>query len=96
MYYWFKVLTTPSCWPQNESYSTFWNAKLNMLLDTEEFTDITQHTAKLGNTTVWIANHPYASFTPRNSICSFPVRPSRRTILKAHDKLMRSIFEIHE
>lgn len=80
-----RVLLTPSCWPQFHSYSDAWDKRLRQLLETESFTDIKMHTAKIGGHEVWIANHPYASF----SLHQHPqVRPSRAVILRAGDKLV--------
>jgi hypothetical protein len=80
-----RVLFTPSCWMQNEPYSEQWDIKLNKLMECYSFTDVTKHTAKLGNFNLWIENYPYASFVPYPFI---NVRPRRITVLKAHDKLV--------
>jgi hypothetical protein len=86
-----RILFTPSCWLQLNPYSAVWDARLNELMKTHKFERNSECTAKIGNITVWIENHPYASFTadhgPR-------VRPSRRTILKAHDKLVSDLLDI--
>lgn len=89
MKYFLKVLFTPSCWLQNYLYSSNWDKLLNELMETHTFTNVTEYTANLGNVRVWIENYPYAAFTPDRSI---KVRPSRRTILKAYDKLVNDVF----
>jgi hypothetical protein len=59
-------------------------------MESEKFVSQNNYTARLGDRIVWIENHPYASFTP----VGYPqARPSRATILRAHDKLMEDIFE---
>lgn len=63
---------------------------LNHLLDNYEFTDFNGRVAKLNGYTVWVGNHPYASFTPYPNITQ--IRASRRTILKAYKKLKRECF----
>lgn len=86
--YWFlKVITTPSCWLQNYKYSVGWDKKLRELLEKEEFTEISEHYAQIGKYKVWVANHPYASFTNK-----YEARPSRRTILKAMEKLEHNLY----
>lgn len=83
---WFlKVLFTPACWVQNYPYSKDWDEKLKRLLEERRFVNVTYYTAEISGHVVWIANHPYASF----SLYREPlVRPSRRTILKAMEKLV--------
>lgn len=81
-----KILFTPSIWVQNHEYSEVWDTRLNAYMEKYKFTEVSKYTAKLGPLTIWISNHPYASFT-----CYEPkleVRPSRATILKAHAKLV--------
>jgi len=85
-----KVLTTPSCWIQNASYSKVWDEKLIELLKIGTFEKLSECSAVIGGIEVWIANHPYASFTPTE----LDVRPSRRTILKAHEKLCGDVLKV--
>lgn len=88
--YFIKVILTPTCWLQNESYSEAWDELLLKLMEEHKFIHINQYVAKIGNVTVWIENHPYASFTFFNIV---KCRPSRRTILMAHKKLMQDFIE---
>ncbi len=79
------------------SYSAEWDAKLNKLLDTHSFTKIDKYRASLGDTRVWIANHPYASFLPcvegrGDWGVAIEIRPSRATIARAHLKLDHDRF----
>lgn len=83
-----RVLTTPACWLQNNDYCPEWDEELNRLMRTERFTDVTRYTARIGGHLVWVANHPYASFTMREH----EVRPSRATILRAKRKLMADVI----
>lgn len=89
MKYFLKVVFTPSCWLQIHPYSSIWDKQLNKLMETHTFTNVTGFTANLGNVRVWIENYPYAAFTPDRSMT---VRPSRRTILKAYEKLVNDVF----
>lgn len=83
----FLVLKTPSCWLQNNGYSPIWDRKFRELLAEHSFKKTSNYTADLGGICVWVANHPYASFSPYGKDHA-DVRPSRSTILRAHDKLM--------
>ena len=88
-----RVLLTPSCWVQNCSYSRMWDAHLQELIAKETFVSIGHYTAKIGGITVWVANHPFASFTP-HGLPFLNVRPSRATLLKAHDKLLSDVLAL--
>ena len=87
-----QFIFKPSYWLIQNDYSADWDRILNNLLDNHRFTEIDRFTAKLGNRTVWMANHPYASFTPYRSIQEIldgkpklpEVRPSRLTIQRAY------------
>lgn len=94
MKYWLKVLFTPSCWIQNYDYSQLWDAQLRALLVSgEKFVVVSanDYTANIGNYVVWIKNHPYASFKPYGAGGS--CRPSRATILRAMDHLVKDVLE---
>ena len=84
---WVRILLNPNYWITTERYSKTWNDELNRLMNEHSFTEIDEYTAKLGNTTVWVANHPYVSFTNYNTF-RFKGRPSRLTIYKAKQKLI--------
>jgi len=90
---WIRVLVTPSCWVQNYSYSRVWDMKLQKLLDNHKFVPVRggSHINKLGEQEVWTANHPYASMRPYSP--DIPIRPSRITMLKAHDRLIDSLIK---
>jgi hypothetical protein len=85
-----KVLFTPSCWLQHADFSSAWDHQLNSLMATNKFIVESPYTARLGQSRVWIANHPYASFTPEMGLPK--VRPRRITILKAYEKMMNDVF----
>jgi len=94
--YWLKVLFTPSCWLQNNSYSAGWNMELKMLMNENKFEDLGSGVVRLGGVVIWANNHPYASFNTWTSLLhkhetgleyDDDVRPSRVTILKAWDQL---------
>lgn len=85
----FRVLFTPSCWVQNESYNASWDAALNQLMKEHKFTNASIYEANLGTNRIWITNHPYASF-----VCPITKsRPKRITILSAMDKLVKDIYD---
>jgi hypothetical protein len=83
----FRVLFTPSCWIQFDTYSKDWDILLNELMQKHDFVPMNEHTACINGIKVWISNHPYGSFEVLG------VRPSRITILKAHDKLIKDLFQ---
>lgn len=95
-----RVLFTPACWIQNGSYCRVWDRKLNELMQKYKFTDYDGYIAKLGDFEIWVANHPYASMTDfglKRGLYPFYQlpRPSRITILRAHDKFKRDIAEVY-
>lgn len=86
------VLCSPKFWVQLHELSHQWDDELNRLLDNGyRFTNISSHMARLGVHNVWIANHPYASFTTDPG----SIRPKRRTIRKAHRHLMQDYWSEH-
>ncbi len=85
----FRVLFTPSCWFQNYEYSEVWDKQLNELMKKEKFKYVFGYSAILGYYTIWIGNHPYASFTMK--VGPYEVRPKRSTILNAMDKLQKDV-----
>lgn len=94
LFYFFKVLVTPSCWLQHSLYSREYDKKLRRLIATDKFEIVSEYVAIIGGISVWIANHPYASFETycrrdsQRGVGIPKVRPSRRTIFKAFDKLV--------
>jgi hypothetical protein len=86
-----RVICTPSCWIQIHPFSAEWDRQLNQLMREHRFKNVGSHTATIGAFTVWIENHPNASFAPHN-MNVLSVRPLRATILKAYDKLAYDFF----
>jgi len=82
-----KVIFNPACWIQNHVYSKAWDMKLNELMETYTFKNNNGYHATLGNYEIWISNHPYASFLHNN------VRPKRKTILRAYNKLQMDMYK---
>jgi hypothetical protein len=80
----FRILFTPQCWFQNNPFSREWDRRLNALMRDHKFKRVSKHSAQLGPAVMWVANHPYASFSPEGA----EVRPRRATVLKAMDKLL--------
>lgn len=82
-----RVLFTPRCWIQSGKYSAEWDKALNNLMTTDNFDWYCERRASIGGVHIWVDNHPYASFTIQ--LKGVEVRPSRRTVLKAYDKLIK-------
>ena len=81
-----KLFFNSKYWIMNNVYCKEWDGELNQLMELHNFTNINHYWATLGNTEIWVANHPYASFT--KYIRGYgDVRPSRLTIYKAKIKL---------
>jgi len=87
-----KIFFNPKYSAMNYKYSKEWDLRLNQLMNEHSFTGISDYSAYLGDTELWISNHPYASFVEmgRSFFLTFDdnrVRASRLTIYKAHKKL---------
>lgn len=90
---WLRVLTTPGCWIQLHPYVDGWDVKCRWLLDNGyRFYDVKAHTARIGDYTLWISNHPYASFHPYDDCSLNDLRPRRITILQLGDRLQDDAF----
>jgi hypothetical protein len=87
--YWIKSLLHPSYWVMMNPYSKAWDHELRRLMMDHKFIICSQYTAEIGGVSVWIENHPYSSFCPDSLIS---VRPSRRTIMMAREKLCHDVF----
>ncbi len=83
-----RFIFKPTYWIMNNPYSRLHNLALKKLLDLHEFTDITEHTAYLGDTEIWITNNPYCVGIRSLTNTS---RPSRRTIFKMNKALESAI-----
>ena len=83
-----QFLFMPHYWLMNNPYNKQVDEFINHLLDNYEFTNITSHTATLGNIELWTANHPYSSMNLHGHGSTLDnYRPSRLTIKKAKHKL---------
>lgn len=90
-----KFIFKPLYWFLSYKYSREWDEKLSQLIeDNYCFEEITHYTAKINGITVWVSNHPYASFYIYNP--EIRVRPSRLTIERAHRHLIKSIIKNNE
>ncbi len=80
------VLTTPSCWIQNEPYSPAWDAECRrLLMEKVPLVRKDRYHGTWGPYDVWLENHPYASFTLYNCDAELKHgRPSRSVILRAY------------
>lgn len=88
-----RALLKPSCWLQNHHYSKWWDEELTRLIGSERLDVAGRCTAKIASRTVWISNHPYASFTPYEDATP-EVRPKRSTILWAWSCLEADAFRM--
>lgn len=85
----------PSYWIMGYEYSELWDTMLRKRAEGHYFTpeedDVyISYTVKLGSLRLWVANHPFASFTlPRLGVCN--TRPSRLTIYELHKKMTKDI-----
>ena len=93
-----QFIFRPSYWFMLNRFSSEWDKELNELMDKYYFAIIKYpsgevFTAMLGNTEVWIENHPYSSFYNAQDIdyVERRRRPSRLTILRAKKLLDESI-----
>ena len=88
-----RVLFTPRCWVNTGTYSKEWDASLNRRLLEHTFRADGMHTAMLGDIKVWIANHPYASFSTYDHELGGGPIPKRITMLRAMDKYDKEVRE---
>lgn len=84
------VLFHPSYWLMNYHYCETWDRHIKNLMAKHKFVACGGYTAKLGDTEIWIENHPYASMTP---YLILKVRPSRRTIRSAYLKYTEDVIK---
>ena len=86
------ILLHPNYWLMLDNFNKNYDDYLNRLMDENKFELVSEYEAKIGPLTLWIANHPYRSFTPhpaKSSKSPFRgYRPSRMTIRKAYKKLI--------
>lgn len=92
-----RILFDTSYWLMNNKYSEDWDNELTKALESGcYFTEINSYTAKFAGMEVWIANHPYASFSLHRGYgyCGLCLesRPSRVTIMKLRERLEQSIL----
>lgn len=87
-----QFIFRPRYWNMLYPYSAEWDRKLNKLLDNHDFKDIGAFRAMLGDSEIWISNHPYAAFTPYRDSDKLELRPSRLTIKRARKKLLNDMF----
>lgn len=80
-----RILATPSCWLRNHHYSDEWDRRINDALDGGAvISEVGELTANINGERIWIANHPYASCTPRPGL---QVMPSRATVFRLMDAI---------
>jgi len=91
----FRVFCNPFCWLRNNVTDFEWNVELKELMKVYKFrsTGIKEKVI-LGDTTIWVGNHPYASFTPiSRSVDLVDILPSRHTAVRAMDQMKKDLAE---
>lgn len=86
-----QFIFKPSYWIMNEKYDKYIDELMNHLIDTYDFTEISDCRAKLGKIEIWIESRPYSCMMPYDK--SFKYRPSRLTIQKGIRKLKKQMRE---
>lgn len=86
-----QFIFKPSYWDMLYPYNEHWDKKLNELLDKYDFTEINNHTAKLGDNLIWIGNQKYACMELYNGYIDRRFRASRLTIQRGLKKLNKAI-----
>lgn len=87
-------LLNPKYWIMNNPLCKEWDADLLELMEKYKFELSSRFRARLGSQIIWIANHPYASFSPAFGFKDMKIRPKRSTIIKAREKLIRDCPEV--
>lgn len=75
-------------WLLNHRYSAGYDAALLALMDKHKFHSLTEYTVMLGDCKLWISGHPFASFSLMAGSGRIGIRPSRKTILLAYERMM--------
>lgn len=93
------VLVNPRFWliTGGDTYCERYDRSLNELLDAgTQFLVLSEYEADFGSYRLWIANYPYACFTSKiehtlvnGRILGVKVRPSRKTIKRMRDALVK-------
>jgi len=90
------LICHPSFLSMIRPYSKEWDELLNSLIEKHYFKEIDEIEATIDGVRVWIANHPHGSFTVLDRALDRIVRPSRRTIYKAHKKLLKDASTVYD
>lgn len=80
----------PSYWMMNHPYSRRWDTILRDLLARGKYEKPGNFTWNVGGISVWVENHPYASFQPEE----VNIRPSRLTIHEARKVFLAAHFVV--
>lgn len=77
------IILSPSYWCQISRVNSVLDKELNILLNNgTKFTNINHHTAHFGPFILWVANHPYASFSNYRRDTGIPKRYTRHLLMK--------------
>jgi hypothetical protein len=93
--YFLQAMFDVRCWFRNHRASRQWDAELRLALQ-ERIVILDTCTAKVGNHTLWIANHPYAAGHRWEYLGDLNdntiVLPSRTTVMELRDVLQKNIL----
>ena len=77
------IILNPFYWHQISRVNPILDLELNILLKNgTKFTNINTHTAQFGPFILWVANHPYASFSNYGRDTGIPKRYTRHLLMK--------------
>jgi hypothetical protein len=85
-----NILIRPWYWSRVGLTNKTWDKELNCLLDKYDFFWNSEAVSKLGPKSIWIENHPYASFSEGLG----SLLPSRKTSYRARKRLIESFPKI--
>ncbi len=85
LYYFWRVLITPSCWVRCQKTNKPWDRALRRVLEKPVFTNASQYHAELNGYKLWVENFPYAYATDDTN--KIKGMPTRRTVFMIHDAL---------
>jgi len=89
-----RIIFTPTCWLQNDPYSSEYDKSLRSALRNPKFSSEGNYTIVLNGKEIWISNYPYAYGMPHSlKYRSSGYRPSRRTIFWLRDAVIE--YQLH-
>ena len=90
------VLTHPACWIRQDTYSKEYEDWCLDRAVNGTFTNYNGFTVKLDDRTIWIANHPYASWDLRVNNSNISIRPGRAVTIRLQRAMLAAVFATPE